>query len=232
MALRPVFIAIDEYPYVKEEMIDFDWHKGMAASQKQKSVRSLHKAANEQFEDLNILEISTKSENVLGVKLSAFNLQIKLKSGHKVPLENIFQASKVFDNGGPYKDFLSIPTHEVKRDNRLLESGHLIGYSCKGKMWPLTPKTIFYDWLYLNALYLHEYLVCEVSQYNAFTDIEFNPKKSINCQARSAALFVSLTRNGLLKQFLSSSDEFIHQFTLTLTHNEPKQTDFFSQYEK
>jgi type I restriction enzyme M protein len=228
MAYRPVFIVIDEYPYVKEELIDFEWHKGMAASQKQKSVRSLHKAAKEQLEKLKILEISTKSENTLGVQLSAFNLLVELNSGHKLPLENIFHASKVFENGGPFKELLSIPTHEVKRDPLLLKSGNLIGFSSKGKMWPLTPKTIFYDWLYVNTLMSKSELKSQITYYNAFTDIEFNPKKSINCQARSAALFVSLTRNGLLKLFLSSPDEFIHQFSLKSTTDKPEQKDLFS----
>lgn len=41
-----------------------------------------------------------------------------------------------------------------------------------------------------------------------FTDIEFNPKKSLNCQARSAAIFVSLERSGLLQQALSSPAHF------------------------
>jgi len=67
MACRPVFIVTNEYPYVKEELIDFEWHKGMAVSQKQKSVRFLHKAAKEQVDQLKILEISTKSENTWGV---------------------------------------------------------------------------------------------------------------------------------------------------------------------
>jgi selenocysteine lyase/cysteine desulfurase len=83
MASRPVFIVTDAYPYVKEKLIDFEWHKGMAISQKQKSVRSLHEAAKEQLEQLNILEISTKSENILGVQLSAFNLQVELNWGMK-----------------------------------------------------------------------------------------------------------------------------------------------------
>ena len=29
----------------------------------------------------------------------------------------------------------------------------------------------------------------ELSDYQWFTDIEFNPKKSVNCQARSAAVY-------------------------------------------
>ncbi|WP_425604621.1 DarT1-associated NADAR antitoxin family protein [Stenotrophomonas sepilia] len=35
-------------------------------------------------------------------------------------------------------------------------------------------------------------------RYQAFTDIAFNPEKSVNCQAYSAALYASLRGRGLL----------------------------------
>ena len=38
----------------------------------------------------------------------------------------------------------------------------------------------------------------ELLTYRAFTDIEFNPDKSFNCQARSCALLVSLHHLGEL----------------------------------
>ena len=38
----------------------------------------------------------------------------------------------------------------------------------------------------------------EIQNYNAFTDIEFNPEKSINCQARAAAIYVGIAKAGLL----------------------------------
>ena len=38
----------------------------------------------------------------------------------------------------------------------------------------------------------------EITKYNAFTDVEFNPNKSINCQARAAAIFVGIAKAGLL----------------------------------
>lgn len=42
-----------------------------------------------------------------------------------------------------------------------------------------------------------------VLSYDAFTDIEFNPQKSLNCQAAAAARFVSLHRLGLLTESLT-----------------------------
>lgn len=65
---------------------------------------------------------------------------------------------------------------------------------------PLNPKTIFYDWLYINAVLENPLLAAELLKYNAFTDIEFNPEKSINCQAKAAALFVALSRKGKIEQ--------------------------------
>ena len=53
----------------------------------------------------------------------------------------------------------------------------------------LEPRTFFYDWLYVSALAGHPELVNELEHRAAFTDIEFNPKRSINCQAHSVALF-------------------------------------------
>jgi type I restriction enzyme M protein len=49
-------------------------------------------------------------------------------------------------------------------------------------------------------------------EYDSFTDIEFNPEKSINCQAKSCALFVSLHREGYLTQALNSPEDFIAMF--------------------
>ena len=48
-----------------------------------------------------------------------------------------------------------------------------------------------------------------ILEYDAFTDISFNPKKSINCQAEAAAIYVSLYRQNLLKEALSSEEAFL-----------------------
>lgn len=62
---------------------------------------------------------------------------------------------------------------------------------------------MFYDFLYINALISNPDLCERVMGYDTFTDIEFNPKKSLNCQARAMAIFVTLKRNNLLKDYLA-----------------------------
>ncbi|BDO04504.1 hypothetical protein KAM622c_40910 [Klebsiella quasipneumoniae subsp. quasipneumoniae] len=67
----------------------------------------------------------------------------------------------------------------------------------------------FYDWLYISALRKQQELAEQIVEYDAFTDIEFNPERSINCQAYSAALYVSLFKQSLLDQAISSKESFL-----------------------
>ena len=45
-------------------------------------------------------------------------------------------------------------------------------------------------------------------EFDVFTDIEFNPQKSFNCQARSVAIAVTLLKNNLLDKFLNDKNLF------------------------
>ncbi len=97
-------------------------------------------------------------------------------------------------------DLLTVSPREAKRDERLKNSGKLVSFTFNGETFPLIPKTIFYDYIYINALLEQEELAKVALEYDAFTDIEFNPEKSINCQAKAAATFVALSRMGLLEK--------------------------------
>ncbi|EMJ5970523.1 TPA: hypothetical protein SMP74_002975 [Proteus mirabilis] len=210
MAVRPVFIPtnVGNVLSITKDM-NFTWAPGMAKTQKQKSIKALHAAANDQGLD-PLLEISSKSENELGVALSAFNLKIKTqKLAKEFTVESAFQASKVFEMGGPYVDILDKSSINAKKDMRLKESGNLIGFKFYSTTWSLIPRTAFYDWLYLSALNQNKKIALELLNFSGFTDIEFNPAKSINCQARAAALFVSLVKRNMLDNALSSKQEFL-----------------------
>ena len=201
MANRPVFIASNsESELVRVENFEFEWFPGFSVIQKKKSIESLHQSFLDQYEDKKILEISSKSESELGVSLSAFNLHIELSNGHKASVESLYQASKVFERGGPFSDIRYKTSLEAKRDERLKNSGEVIGFMHKKELWDIEPKTAFYNWLYLNVLNLNDDLKNEVVEYDAFTDIEFNPKKSFSCQAEAIALYVSMRRKGLLHE--------------------------------
>lgn len=210
MAARPIFIpSLDTNELFKEESIEFQYYNGFAVSQKQKCIKSLHVNANDKGYK-NLLEVSTKSESILGQKLSAFNLQLKTKDYGLISIESAFQGSKVFQNGGPYIDIYEKDSLSAKRDERIKTSGDLKAFEFEGVTWELEPKSAFYDWIYCNALYLHvDYIKENLVKYDAFTDIEFNPKKSINCQARTCAILVSLIKMNLLNKAMKSPKDFI-----------------------
>ena len=215
MAQRPIYIPQTEGEYlVQTDMVDFKWFAGMAVSQKQKSIRSLHEAALEKHKNLNqILEISSKSETPLGVALSAFNLMVLNSAGKTIAsVECVFQSSKVFEGDKQFLDLLKMSSREAKKDPRLKEAGQLIAFRPNGKKdkeWELTPLTAYYDWVYINALKQHEEYHDELLAHDAFSDIEFNPDKSINCQAYSVALFCALYKRGILRDVLSSQQDFL-----------------------
>lgn len=212
MAKRPVFTAAEGKPYIQTVETEFEWNKGLNITQKRKNIAALHKAFTEQNPDKKVLEISGKSEEEDGKKLSAFFLQKYVPSlGKSIAVENVFQGGKVFENGGPYKELYEVAPLEAKRSELLQSSGALIGFCFEGQRFPIEPKTVFYDYIYLNALSENPPLAEAVLSYDAFTDIEFNPAKSLNCQAKAAALFVSLNRMGLQKTIKDFSD-FIKLF--------------------
>ena len=233
MAKRPVFVPLESGNLlVKTFFLEFDWHPGFAKSQKQKSIVSLHSKIKKELRYENPLDISSKSLTEEGVEASAFNLIIETVSlNKKFSVECAFQASKVFENGGPYVDLLYKTSIEAKKDPRLKSSGRLTHFHFYNQKWPLEPQTLFYDWIYINALHKNEKLAKSIGFFDSFTDIEFNPERSINCQAYSAALYLALNRRGLIDKALESPENYKN---IVIKHekgktnkDENKQPDFF-----
>lgn len=188
MAVRPAWTLTNK---VEKKFFSFKWNGGFAISQKKKNIINLHKAM-QQDNCNNILEVSTKSDDEFGQNLSAFKLKLQ---GYY--LENIFQSSKVYENGGPYLDLLNVEPKNAKRDIRHSNSGNLKGFFYNNNLWKLEPKTAFYDYIYALAIRdtIDMNYLKKICKYDWFTDIEFNSNKSVNCQARSAALIKYIVKN-------------------------------------
>jgi hypothetical protein len=198
--LRPVFMPrVNSDNLVKTDMVRFERHVGFASRQKKKSINDLHQVIRKKYGFNNVLELSSKSGNKLSFLLSPLSLKLSHEpDAQQYSVENAFQSSMVFEDGGPYTDLLTVPPRQAKKDERLTTSGELIGYNYFGMEWSVEPLTTFYDWLYVNALQQNPQLHEEVMQYQAFTDIAFNPKKSIHSSAYALAMFVALNKRELL----------------------------------
>lgn len=223
MAQRPIYIPQFNSDFlVKTEMVEFKYHSGFAVVQKQKSIGELHHSIQKTYGFDKILEVSSKSKEDLGVALSAFNLMITDKgTKERYSVECAFQSSKIFENGGAYTDLLKATSKQAKKDERLRNSGKLIGFEFRSTKWQLNPLTAFYDWLYVNALNQNIQYHNELMRYQAFTDIEFNPKKSINCQAYSIAMFVALAKRNLLENIRNPDNflKFYKEFQVSNTYD-------------
>lgn len=217
LAQRLYFIAKPSYQgLIVEKTIEFPYFAGQSKFQKQKSMDSMLHAIRAVESGGNILEVSTKSRTALGNLLSGFQLEyFDKEQGKGIPVVNVFESSKVFENGGPYLDLLHCTPLEAKRDKRLLLSGKLVGFQYEGKKIEFQPRTLFYDWIYLNALNAHPEYHEELLSYDIFTDIEYNMTKMFACQARSVAYFVSLYRKDLLSEVLKDIDAFKKIYTMT-----------------
>ena len=206
MARRSVFIPRDVYPFFEEIHVDFDYFQGFALSQKRKSQISLHNNFLKAYPDYKVLEISSSSLYSLGCALSAMDLKKRTSQG-VTTVESAFQSSRIYGADceiGPFPEYLFLPGKEckkiVKEKSKGLISYHYLfdGMSFSAPAYHIS---LFYDYLYLNALCEPENMETAErlleSGYNAFTDLA---TRALNSQARSAALFTALTANGLIDQ--------------------------------
>ena len=211
MAIRRVFY-IDSDNKIKFHDFEILWVSGLSNQQKQKNVEELHKQISYFFgisED-RILEVSTKSQKAIGRMLSTFNLKMQI-NGKVYPIECIYQSSKVFKSLiGSYqiKDVLYMSPQKAKKRVSYEDHSNLCAFNYFGKEFLVRPKYLFFDWLYINAVQQKKDLVGEVSKFKYFTDIEFNPEKSISCQARTLVLYLWLIKNNKLADYIKNPYKF------------------------
>ena len=219
MAERPVFVT-SEKNYVTTILTEFTFYSGFAKVQKQRCIDSLHEAFVRWHSDEKVLEISSFSKEELGRSLSAFNLTLTLHDGRQVSVENAYQAGKIFKKGGPFLDLLTVTPSKAKMDPRLHEYGPITGFTFEGRSFPTEPESFFYTWLYIKALSEHPELADPLTEYTAFTDIVFNPAKSISCQAKAAAIYVALRRKSEVEWALKE-EEFLRAILTRKKANTP-----------
>ena len=203
MAQKLVFISSKDCPF-DETLVDYEFVPGFAPSQRQKNVANLHKAILYHFPNKKVLEISTKSDSELGRMLSAFNLKFE---GHY--FESIFQSSKVFEDGTQYEFLIDKTPLEAKRYIQNAPKQEITKFRYKGKDFPINPQSAFYDFLYCNALSKIPEFSGILGDFDIFTDIEFNYKKSINCQARACAIYSYLLKINQVEPYIKDFEHFL-----------------------
>jgi len=67
---------------------------------------------------------------------------------------------------------------------------------------------MYYDYLYMLALYTHKEYWEYLENYKYFTDVFFNSCKQINTQARAAAIFKTFLGNTDFLEIMENSKDF------------------------
>lgn len=207
MAEKSVFISKVKYPFFEEVHVNIDWFGGFALSQKRKCQIGLHQNFLMEYPKEKILEISSSSLMSLGAKLSAMHLSKRTLKGITT-VESAFQSSRIYGDGakriGPFPEYRFLPGRECKKlVKEAAKEMHSYQYELDGLTFyaPAHHISQFYDFLYLNALLEPENEEVKnkllQEKYTAFTDLA---TKSLNCQARSAAIFVGLVRAGMIDE--------------------------------
>lgn len=160
-------------------------------------------------------------------------------TGESHPVENWFQAAKAYSRAGksigPFHELLGVSKPgrylNLNLDKKTLEQyendslfweirdslagATLSSFMLRGEEFPIVPRSCFYDFLYVSALSQSQNarLAERLTGYRVFTDIMFNPgsgkARKYNTQARSCAIFASLSRRGLVGQALYDTSCFI-----------------------
>ena len=208
MATKMCF-KVNEKKVFDEEIVAFTYIKGMAFSQKCKNVLSFHSSIQAQFPNAKILEISTKSNNSLGVSLSAFNLTLD-----GVSVESFYHSCKVFEDGTSFEFLKDYSPRDAKRYVRENGGKVLKCYRYNGEEIPLETRTLFYDYIYIQSLIQHPEVSSALIAYDLFTDIEFNEKKGLNCQARACAIYSYMLRTNTVEKYMSSMKSFEKIYSL------------------
>lgn len=210
MAIRRVYYLANN----KVDFFDFEikWKSGFGKKSRIENINMLHSKIASTFNVSpdRILEVSTNSENTLGRKLSSFNLELEV-NGNKYKVESAYQSSKKFETLLGIKSFSEYIKEKpgiIKSKIRGMDPKTLIGFNFLGVSYNLNPKYMFYDWLYVRAIHQQPNMFNKLFDYDYFTDIEFNPEKSINCQARSVVLYIWLMKKSRVDEYIMSPGKF------------------------
>lgn len=209
MATRTICFPISGYPYCREQPVTFTWIKGS----KRQNIRAVHDAVHTTDPDVSILEVSSASVQPEGEAVSSLRLLLHLDSvAQDVPISTVFEATKVFEHGGPFADLLTCEPPKVHKDTRLRTSGELLRYSLEGNEYPTEPyMDSFFEWLYCRALKQFPEKAEPLSRYNAFSDIAAaaDSKKYYGDSSRAAAIYVGLAAAGKLSCMRDASSGVI-----------------------
>lgn len=150
------------------KVVDFA-HSTKGNIDKKKAISAMHRKL-EKIDGKRVthLDINIRNPNALAKKLAPYQISLR---DYKV--ESIYQASKIFDHGGPYNDLEKVSVADALNDPRIKDSGNVVDFFYNGEYWERNSE-YFYDFLYVSAVResISNEELKELLKYDYFTDLE------------------------------------------------------------
>ena len=181
------------------------------------NVVNLHSVIMEETNE-NPLEISVDLTVPFEYLLDNFHLTYNC-----VSLECVWQSSKKFEYGGPYKELLGVNPFSARLDVRLEKSGKLVAYCLDDEEWPARFKTVFYDYLCVQSILQTFGKDLDLSDYEWFTDVNFLPRVQISSRAKQVAIYKLIQKKNMW-DCLDSKKKWIDFYSNHVTKNSSKTT--------
>jgi len=211
MAIRPVFVPDTDPDHARlfhEHEVDFQWKPGRSPERKKANIVKLHVAA--MHRNLGpLLDVSSDSNDPLGVHACASNLAVEDDRSFLIPLMAVYQGSQVFTGGGPFTDLHLKQEDEIVGDKRLTSSGKHVGFRFMDLEWGAKSGTMFYDWLAIHAIHRYRKLRTGIRRFKGFTEVDCLSRGKTISHARACALYVALAGKKLLDEVIDSQEFFI-----------------------
>ena len=195
---RCFFVPSEKSPFFEEDVATFEFSPRTIPGSHERNSLSLVAQIQDIHPGARVLEVSTASNQLLGIELSALNLKLQSAWG-LYSVERTYQASKVFEGGGPFLEILC-DEGNAKSYPGMKSSGRIKGFQGPdGHFYNADGKSTFYDRLYIRALIQNPDLLASLITYEIFTDVRFAKTKlgfhasqPMNTQARSCAIAAGL----------------------------------------
>ena len=172
-------------------------------------IEELERKLRHQVVTCQLLEISSRTPQLLGNHVRASRLMLECRGEHAC-VESVYLSQLKFSYGGPYHDVLTKPLHETRQDIRFKASGRVIRAMGEHYDWPREYLSYYYAWLYIQALLKQPDLATALCEYDAFSDVSFDPHVSAHCVAEAAAIYATLVHHDLLQTAMKSPVQFIY----------------------
>ena len=190
-----VYCAKEGQCYFQNTM--YDWFSGgnTETEQMQARVKSLHERFNLYLPGFNILEISSISEEPLGVEVSG----LKLRDSRGNLIEGVYRGSRVYE-GGQLKDLYHVDTASQAIHDKLgNDLGMFSEYDWYGQRVPTEPVTLMKHWIWCEAVYNQKDLREGILKYDAFTNYFSNTARDyFGCYPHAASILVALNQSNVL----------------------------------